>query len=123
MLVKLTQGFATYYDGKKRRTIRANGVPANVPDDIARRWIERDRAVAVDAEPVEPEPVEPEPVDEEPEEGDPVPYSAMTAAELKAECKARGIKFGSAKKAKLVELLEADDAQLDEDLEPFVPEG
>lgn len=114
MLVKLTQGFATWYDGKKHRTVRADGRPVDVPDEVAGRWLGRGIAVPVEQE--EPEPREPEAEPQGPETAG--TYGDMTASELRAECRARGIKAGSANKGRLVELLEADDA-----VEPYAPEA
>lgn len=120
MLIKLTMGFATYFDGKKRRTITYKSGPADVPDETAKKWISRGRAVAVDAKE---RVVESEPETVVAVEAESVEYGSMDVKSLRDEAKARGINTTGVKKAKLIQMLEADDAQLDDDgLEPLAPE-
>lgn len=115
MLIRIKAGTASYFDGRKRHLLSpADGV-VDVPDAVARRWV--NLGSAVEAEPA-PAP-EPEP-QVEVDGSDDVDYSKMTAKELRSECEARGLDIpAKARKGQLVAILEEAEAGVD--FPPFEP--
>lgn len=119
MLIRIKAGTASYYDGRKRHLLKPSDGVVDVPDAVAKRWVNIGSAEPAEPAPeAKPEPeVEPEPEPESQPESQPevetsdVPdYAAMTVKELRSECDARGLELPArARKDALVAALIDDD--------------
>lgn len=125
MLIRIKAGTASYFDGRKRHLLSPADGAVDVPDAVAKRWVNMGSAVKVEPkvdEDPRPDPdTEPEPEPQVELEGSgAIDYSKMTAKELRSECEARGLDVPpKARKGQLTSILQ--EADMRGDFPPFEP--